>query len=151
MSIIFPPLEPCMGVHACAAHHQGLLYHKAKDDACLTGPFGYHLHMLHAGECVSFLLVSDTCLCAWPECEWQRVGTLVVVLLRVWLLFKSRAAAYHLDLFVYCPVELPQGWGRVCVADVELMMWPSWIRAYGNPALTDSFGFSRGEYLLAST
>ena len=68
----------------------------------------------------------------------MHVGSLEVELCRNWLLFESQIADMYLDLFhTRGPEGALQSRGRLCVPEVELIMWPSWIRAFRVPALTD--------------
>lgn len=67
------------------------------------------------------------------------MGTLEVALRRDWLLLKTHVSNLYLDLFMYGTAGPLHGWGRVCVAEVKLIMWPSCIRAYGTAALTDEY------------
>lgn len=60
-----------------------------------------------------------TIVCAWPEAEWEHVGTLEVDLCRNWLLFESHVAEVHLDLFCERgPTRPPECFGRVLVPAV---------------------------------
>ena len=68
----------------------------------------------------------------------MHVGSLEVELCRNWLLFESQIARMYLDLFhKRGPEGSSQNWGHVCVPEVNLIMWPSWIRAFRIPASTD--------------
>lgn len=83
--------------------------------------------------------MDDNCLCAWPEPEWEHVGSLEVELRRSWLLYETHLTEVHLDMFSERgPTRPPESFGRVYVPEVEESMLPPWNRAFSTPAFTET-------------